>query len=153
LSPDAALWLVPWGALPVGDDKLLIERFVLEHVVSGRDIVSAARPHTSSRLNPRVIFANPQFDMTSDLLQRARQAIFGKLFDPEEESRQRSLSQLSQSGKNALPKAAPLPATQVEAQSITPQLKRLAGENPLVYSGPYALESVVKVVHRPKVVT
>ncbi len=41
LSPDGPLWLVPWSALPIeGDDQLLIEKYALRLVISGREVLT-----------------------------------------------------------------------------------------------------------------
>lgn len=61
LSPDGDLWLAPWAALPVGDNRFLVEEFTLRFVISGRDLLAPAtarKPDTSAAL----VLADPDFD-------------------------------------------------------------------------------------------
>lgn len=147
LSPDAALWLVPWGALPTGnEDEFLIEKFTFNYLISGRDVVSSARKSASS--NPSTVFANPDFDLSPDSVLKRIKAVLRDLAPKEDDTTVRSLSQ---SGKTALPKVIPLPGTADEAQAITPLLKKLTGSDPQVYVTQDALESVVKTMRGPRV--
>ena len=61
LSPDASLWLVPWGALPLKDGKYAIEQYQLRYLVSGRDLVA----QRSAKLKPTqpIVMANPNYDL------------------------------------------------------------------------------------------
>ena len=59
VCPDGDLWALPWAALPVADGAAVVERYVLEFVVSGRD-VAAARPEVAT--GPPVILADPDYD-------------------------------------------------------------------------------------------
>ena len=72
LSPDGALWLVPWAALPLGDDECLLERFKIRYVISGRELASR-NPHTSILSRPAV-FANPDFDLVASSTGYAKQS-------------------------------------------------------------------------------
>ena len=44
VCPDADLWLIPWAALVLPDDKYFMERFTLRQVVSGRDLLAGRGP-------------------------------------------------------------------------------------------------------------
>lgn len=147
LSPDASLWFVPWGALPTGnEDKFLIEKFAINYLVSGRDLVKTSR--RSDRTNPPTVFANPDFDLTpADVLKQVK-AILRDRAPKEDDAIARSLTP---AGKSALPKVAPLPGTAQEAEAITPLLKGYAGEDPQVYTAKNSLESVVKAIRSPRI--
>ncbi len=41
ISPDGLLWLTPWAALPLPEGKFCIEKYSLQFVVTGRDLVTA----------------------------------------------------------------------------------------------------------------
>ena len=42
VSPDEALWRVPWAALPVDDETYLIEKYRISYSFAGRDLVENA---------------------------------------------------------------------------------------------------------------
>ena len=61
LSPDGALWLVPWGSLPVAKDKVLLEAYPLRYLsISGRDIINPSRHKKLTRSGTRY-FCRSQF--------------------------------------------------------------------------------------------
>ncbi len=57
ISPDAALWLVPWAALPV-QDKFAVEDHPISLVASGRDLLPITSP---MKLSPPVVFAGVDY--------------------------------------------------------------------------------------------
>ena len=59
LSADAALWLVPWAALPTGNGKYLVEDHELTYVLSGRDLLKRRAGRSAA---PPVIVADPDYD-------------------------------------------------------------------------------------------
>ncbi|MFK7817420.1 MAG: CHAT domain-containing protein, partial [Planctomycetaceae bacterium] len=74
LSPDGNLWLIPWTALPLDNEKLLIEEHAVRLSVSGRYLKK------DGQLKPTgtqpVIIANPDYEATTtDILQAARQLV------------------------------------------------------------------------------
>ncbi len=62
VSPDAALWLVPWGALPLADGKYAVEKYQIRYCISGRDLVGRAAGAGQKGTNP-VLFTNPDYDL------------------------------------------------------------------------------------------
>jgi len=141
VSPDGVLWFAPWPALPVNDNRYLIEQYAISFVNSGRDIVAETK--TTVATNKPAIFANPDYDLNSDAVRAATKAVFPNIqFDL---NQTRGL--VSQS---ALPKVTRLPFTAIEEQGARPSIEKLTGNAPLVYTESYALESIAKRVHRPK---
>jgi CHAT domain-containing protein/tetratricopeptide (TPR) repeat protein len=60
LSPDSDLWLLPWHALLLPGDKeaFAVERYTIQYVVSGRDLVAA--PRAGVALSAPLILAAPE---------------------------------------------------------------------------------------------
>ena len=146
LSPDGALWLAPWSALPVGTgaNQFLLEQYGLRFVVSGRDLV--AKP-TKRPARTSVILANPTFDQMGNDKRTAIQGIFKELL-PADDTTTRSFSAKSLIGKVPL-----LPNTGVEALAISPNIEKYAGKKPILFVEGFALESVAKKLHGPRVAT
>ena len=141
LSPDGALWLLPWSAIPLGEDKYLVEDYSLRFAISGREL---AAPEGKSESKRSLLFADPAFNLSPEKIRAAVQAIFRNLrFD---EDAHRGL--VSQSALGRVPQ---LPNTLLEAQAISPSVEAMTGREPIQYLGPYALESVVKRVKSPQV--
>ncbi len=62
LAPDASLWLVPWAALPIEDERYAVEQFEFRYIVCGRDLLSGSQGKRVVA-RPPVIFANPDYNM------------------------------------------------------------------------------------------
>jgi len=151
LSPDGALWLVPWEALPLDDQTYVIEKHTLRYLVSGRDLVTPAfRGKVKS--DGSVIMADPDFDidpkeatvLTAKLLGKQRPTNDEPLVALDNPQGTRSASVIGRVGR--------LPGTAAEAAAIKPKLHAYASEAPWVYRGKNALEGVFKSFHSPKVV-
>ncbi len=144
LSPDAALWLVPWAALPLEKDRSAIEDHQIHYVVSGRDLAQAA---TTPAAGQALVMADPDYDLDPAAVQQAaRQVLRGRAAPPTELAL-RGLSRSFQLG------AAPrLAGTATEARAIEPKLRAYAGVAPIVYTDRWALEAVFKAFQRPRVV-
>jgi CHAT domain-containing protein len=141
LSPDGALWLAPWAALPTVDGKYAIENYAISYAVSGRDLL--AKPAKVKQEQP-MILADPDFDLgLSDARVATAELLGHKL--PESDFRGLTTS-------SSLPRVGRLPGTAREAQAIKGSLEKYAGQKPWVYKGKNALEAVVKDFHSPKVV-
>ncbi|MFN8572129.1 MAG: CHAT domain-containing tetratricopeptide repeat protein [Gemmatimonadaceae bacterium] len=61
LAPDGDLTRVPFGALPDGPDRCLIDRFDVCYVSAGRDLLRLSTPPTTRRGVPLVL-ADPDYD-------------------------------------------------------------------------------------------
>src|SRR6185436_15073923 len=66
LSPDGALWLVPWAALPLPDGQYAVEKYQLHYVVSGRDLVPPKETRKRTTAAP-LIMADPDYDLRPEL--------------------------------------------------------------------------------------
>lgn len=135
LSPDAALWLAPWNALPSEDGEYLIEKLQIEYAISGRDVIAKAGERVSRR-RP-VVFANPNFD------ERVKVEA-----ESEEELKDTFRSFAS---STALPRVAQLPGTEVEARIIRPNLEKFTEDEALLFTEGQALESAFKALRQPRV--
>jgi tetratricopeptide (TPR) repeat protein/CHAT domain-containing protein len=145
LSPDAALWLVPWAALPLADGKYAIEKYQIRYVISGRDLVSRGTTRGWKPTGP-VLFANPDFDLgPGDAADRTR-AVLRSAAPTERVVSSRGVSSLSSLGR-----VERLPGTAKEAAAIRPSVARYARSEPVIYEDQYALEGVFKSLHGPQV--
>jgi CHAT domain-containing protein/tetratricopeptide (TPR) repeat protein len=141
LSPDGALWLVPWAALPTADGKYAIENYTIRYAISGRELL--AKPSTVKQ-EPPMVLADPDFDLGLSDARVAAMELLGRKLPP---SDFRGLTTAS-----TLPLVGRLPGTAREAEAIKPGLEKFAGLEPWIYKGKNALETVVKDFHSPKVV-
>jgi CHAT domain-containing protein/tetratricopeptide (TPR) repeat protein len=141
LSPDGALWLVPWAALPTADGKYAIENYTIRYAISGRELL--AKPSTVKQ-EPPMVLADPDFDLGLSDARVAAMELLGRKLPP---SDFRGLTTAS-----ALPLVGRLPGTAREADAIKPGLEKFARQEPWIYKGKNALEAVVKDFHSPKVV-
>ncbi|MEZ6126036.1 MAG: tetratricopeptide repeat protein [Planctomycetaceae bacterium] len=143
LSPDGALWLAPWAALPINDDRFLIEDYSLRYAISGRDLLAVRKGQPTTA---PAILANPEFDQEAAEKRASIEAMFRNI-PVADETTTRSFS-----AKTLLPQAVPLPNTAIEALAIQPKLAAYTGQNVTLYKDRYALERVAKALRSPKVV-
>lgn len=147
LSPDGDLWLVPWGALPVGEpgtDEVLLEKLGIRYTISGREAIG--RQGQTVQTNVPVILANPNFNESAGDKRASIQAIF-KVAPAAADNGVRGLTT-----RSLLPKVGALPGTAIEAAAIQPHLERYVGDRkPTLYAERYALESVAKKLRHPQV--
>lgn len=125
LAPDASLWLVPWAALPLEDERYAVERFEFRYIVCGRDLLSESQTK-SVVARPPVIFANPDYN----------------LFGIKSKSKGGTAQQIGPVGL--------LPGTAEEARRIQSSLSRYAS-SPTVLTESLATESAFKSVQNPDV--
>ncbi len=150
LSPDGALWLLPWAALPVGEGKCLLEQCAVRLVLSGRDLAQAsndskAQGATSPAITATApaIIVNPDYDLAGQAAKAAIRALLPQVqFD---ENSTRGLV-----SRSSLPRVAALPFTAIEGAVARPMFEQLAQSKPLYYEQKDALEAVVKNLKRPR---
>ena len=143
LSPDSSLWLVPWNALPLPDNRYAIEKLDIRFLVTGRDLVRNEK--TFEVTNP-IMFADPDFNLDPAAVEAAAQQILqGK---PKQTN---GLRAVATSGKFKLGTVARLPGTQSEAEAVLPQLEQYANQKAKIFSGQFALEAIFKTLRQPRV--
>jgi CHAT domain-containing protein/tetratricopeptide (TPR) repeat protein len=133
VSPDGALWLVPWAALPLQGGRYAVEQYQISYLVSGRDLVAAPAPAAPGRA---LILADPDFDHA-----------------PEAPAREEESGPVVRGPRPAgpLPRFARLPGTAAEAKAVAPLLQRYTGARPLVRTGTRAEEGLLKNTRGPRV--
>ena len=143
ISPDGALWLLPWAALPMPDGKYLVEKFTINHVVSGRDLLkSPDAAANAKRVTAPLIIAAPDFNMTlDDALQEAKKLIAGIL--------PKGIDTRLLAASLGLGNVKSLEGTATEAEAVTPLLEKLYGK-PLVHTDREALKSLVTTAKSPE---
>jgi CHAT domain-containing protein/tetratricopeptide (TPR) repeat protein len=139
ISPDGALWLVPWEALPLADGRYAVERHAIRYVVSGRHLARPAAPPAPGRA---LILADPDFDLD----ETEARAELGRLVATEP-----ALRSAVPSRDAAGLRWARLAGTAEEAKRVAPLLRRYTGRPATVYTRKQALEGVVKAARRPRV--
>jgi CHAT domain-containing protein/Tfp pilus assembly protein PilF len=140
ISPDASLWLLPWGALPIKDDAYAFEKHTIQLLASGRDLV---RPANASKPGRPIVLADPDFDLEPKTARSVAVELLGS--EPT-----RSVVN-SHAFPLQFPAVARLPGTAAEAKAIEPKLGTYAGDEAWVYKGKNALEVVAKAIERPRV--
>ncbi|WP_438035773.1 CHAT domain-containing protein [Sorangium sp. So ce204] len=126
LSPDAALNLVPFGALLDEQGRYLVERYAFTYLSSGRDLLRLRA--TAPSREGAVVIAAPDYDHAAAPANR------------------RAEDGLSSSSAQAPAHFAPLAAAAAEGQAVRQQL---AGARLLL--GQAATESAVKALRGPQV--
>jgi CHAT domain-containing protein/tetratricopeptide (TPR) repeat protein len=143
LSPDGMLWLLPWAALPVDGNKYLLEKYSLRFITSSRDLLPKPALAKTLTTSAPLIFADPDFDLTSDGTAQAIKKIYP---DVVEDNALRGIS-----SQSALPSVGRLPNTEIEAEAIKANVEKIAKAAPQLYVDRFALEAVVKRIARPKI--
>ncbi|QDU76779.1 CHAT domain protein [Bremerella volcania] len=140
LSPDGALWLMPWNSVPTAEDRFLIEDYSIRYLTSGRELVL---PKDKAVIGPPLLFADPSFDLTPDSVRNAVQSIFRSI-----DVQKLPVGAIS---RTAIPQVSSLPSTRLEAMAIAPSVTQICGKEPIQYLGKFALETVAKQVKSPKI--
>ncbi len=123
LSPDSNLWLVPWSALCLADDRYLVENFSVKTVLSARSLVLESHKKASSEA---VVFADPNFSLNADNL------VPGK-------------------SSSAKAKYLRLPGTAKEGAAVSPQIQLLTKTKPKVFFSDKAEEEALRNVAGPRI--
>jgi tetratricopeptide (TPR) repeat protein/CHAT domain-containing protein len=114
LSPDGALWLVPWQALPLEDGSFAIERYAIRTLTSARDLVPPpADAAPKGAASPPLLVADPAFD----------EAPSGTKASPGDVAS----AALPAAAGRVLEKVDPLPATRREAEAALAPLEKVSG--------------------------
>ncbi|MBX3399494.1 MAG: CHAT domain-containing protein [Gemmataceae bacterium] len=133
VSPDGALWVVPWAALPLPDDRYVAERHSVRYAVSGRELLpTAASP---VRPNNPVIVADPNFDA-------------GRSHAPVRRSNDQRTAFVGHLSLGEIPR---LPGTRAEAATIRPQLEKYSGLRPHLIVEDDATADVLLRLRNPRV--
>jgi CHAT domain-containing protein/tetratricopeptide (TPR) repeat protein len=146
LSPDGALWLTPWAALPIDDTKYLVEKFSLRYLVSGRDLL--AEKSTDKTPTHPIIFADPNFDLDQNGVDSATRAV---LRGTRSANKIATRSIGPKRSSTILPRVVRLKGTAEEAVAIKPALAEYARNPPLAYLDHYATEGIFKAIRSPQV--
>ena len=145
ISPDSALWLVPWAALPVENDTYALERHTIRYLISGRELV--ADGERTKWQQPGFALADPDFDAE---LATPASAV------PKAEEKTPPPLLAATSSRGAAPGLpthwARLPGTANELKAMLPKLERYLGASPQAYTGAEATEAAFKQTQRPRVV-
>jgi CHAT domain-containing protein/Tfp pilus assembly protein PilF len=147
VSPDSHLWLVPWAALPLDDDRYAIEQYQIRYSISGRDLIS--RPAINQATTKPVVMADPNYDLTPNQIADSTRSVLRGLAANHGSAELRSLVG-STSLTSVLPKVRRLPGTKAEADAIVPRIARYTHQEPVVYTDRWALEGVFKELHAPR---
>jgi len=152
LSPDSALWLAPWGALPQDEQTYIVEKHTLRYLASGRDLVTPASKPPAQR-DASLMLANPDFDLDPKEALTLAAQLLGRA-PPSADALALASADWADGRRSSglLGKVGALEGTAREAAAVKPKLMTYAGEEPWVYRGKNALEAVVKAFHGPKVV-
>ncbi len=146
VSPDAALWLVPWGALPLADGKYAVEKYQIRYCISGRDLVGQATSAGRQSRQPGPLCQSRLSTWDLAEAEARTRAVLRSAAPVEQVASSRGLGSLS-----SLPRVGRLPGTAQEAAAIKPSVTRYAKAEAVVYEDQYALEGVFKALHGPRV--
>jgi CHAT domain-containing protein len=144
ISPDQELWLIPWAALPLANDKYTVEQHTLSFVVSARDLVHPPQPRSrGAKPAPAgLVMGNPNFDLGADELRTLTRAF------PRHLQFRGTRSQISK----LFSSVESLPQTELEARMVTRTLEKFLGEKPEVRLDNQAVASYLRAVHHPRVI-
>jgi CHAT domain-containing protein len=146
ISPDASLWLIPWSALPLADNRYAIEKYQISYAISGRDLI--VHPAGNQRPQSPALFANPDYDLQPAEVARATQSALVQIAVANQPLALNREVSRSASGTFHVQR---LPGTAAEAKAIEPQLKAYCHTDPISFLDHRALEGAFKALNHPQV--
>lgn len=142
LAPDGELWLLPWCALRLIDQRYLAEASAVNQRFTIGDIGEQTIPDDIQH-NPPVVFADADFDAPPEVIREQEQKLMGS---PHIDFARVPI----ENAQLAFTPFAALPASAAEADAIVPRLKSLTNQAPQVFTRDQALEAVVKRLEAPE---
>lgn len=131
ISPDGPLWLVPWAAMPIAEQKYLIETIDVRYLTSSKRLLA---PRPTNRSHGRsAVFADPKFSALLDGGQAPASSRRGKSIETVPRNWQR------------------LKGTYTEAMRCRGDMERAIGESIDVFTGAKASEMQLRQVRSPRV--
>lgn len=136
ISPDANLWIVPWAALPLIDERYAVEKYQISYEISGRYLVKKNRTHST---RPSLVLADPDFDSSST----------DQTGKPSSREQDRirvntTTSFLTNVQWNRLP------GTAIEAKAVAGTIQQFTHQEPLLFMGNQASESRFRKADKPE---
>ncbi|HEY2828440.1 MAG TPA: tetratricopeptide repeat protein [Pirellulales bacterium] len=146
ISPDTSLWLVPWAALPLDDNRYAIEKYQISYAISGRDLIANATGKL--KMQPPALFANPDYDLQpADVATATRSALVQMAVANQPLALNREVSRSA----NGAFQVKRLPGTADEAKAIEPKIKEYCHAEPIAFLDRNALEGAFKALRQPQV--
>ena len=143
IAPDGDLNLIPFDALQDETGQYLIEKYKINYLSSGRDLIGYDRK--ISKTGKTIIIADPDYNLSgSDRMAASKKILTDK--KQKGETEEFALRGERRSRDLSLTKWNRLPGTRKEAEEITRILK---DDNPKYYNGKTALEEVFKKIRNP----
>ena len=134
IAPDGQLNILPFEALPLDDERYVIDEFSISYVSSGRDLLRWGIRSDRTASEP-VVVANPDFDLAETEQRQSQLRDSGSLSDRvQSEFRSATIARFS-----------PLPGTGAEALSVSKIV-----DAQTVWLGQEALDRSVKQVRSPR---
>ncbi|HWA98710.1 MAG TPA: CHAT domain-containing protein [Pirellulales bacterium] len=144
VSPDRAMWLLPWSALPLQTSdgqppRCVVERHRVTTLVSGRELLAVDAPVSG---NPALVLADPDYDRT-ELPESGLQDFV---------QRPAVLRAFNGQARGVVPHDwVRLPGTATEALTVAPALEAYTHVPPRILTGAAAIEDEAKNAWRPRI--
>jgi CHAT domain-containing protein len=142
VAPDGELWLLPWCALRLQDQRFLAEACAVTQRFTLGDHGEQTIPDKAS-FGPPAIFANPNCDALPQTIRRQEQELTGATYEDFVQVPLRN-------AELGFEPFTDLPASDAEAAAVQPILATLTGREPQVYTRDQAIEAMVKRLEAPE---